>query len=35
MYAFKKLLFGENTSILSLEASAFLDRKGILEKMDD
>jgi hypothetical protein len=32
MYAFKKLVFRENTSILSLEASAFLDTKGILEK---
>jgi hypothetical protein len=35
MSAFKKLLFRENTSRLSLEASAFLDTKGILEKMDD
>jgi hypothetical protein len=33
--AFKKLLFRENTSRLSLEASAFLDTKGILEKMDN
>jgi hypothetical protein len=32
---FKKLLFGEDTSRLSLEASTFLKGKGILEKMDD
>jgi hypothetical protein len=35
MSEFKKLLFGEDTSRLSLEASIFLNRKGILEKMDD
>jgi hypothetical protein len=32
---FKKLLFGEDTSRISLEASRFLDKKGILEKMDN
>jgi hypothetical protein len=32
MYEFKKLLFGEDTSRFSLEAST---GKGVLEKMDD
>ena len=32
---FKKFLFGEDTSRLSLEASIFLDKKGIMEKMDN
>jgi hypothetical protein len=32
---FKKLLFGEDTSRLSLEASVFLNTRGVLEKMDD
>jgi hypothetical protein len=35
MSEFKKLLFGEDTSRISLEASYFLNGKGILEKMDD
>jgi hypothetical protein len=29
---FKKLLFGDDTSRLSLEASTFLNGKGVLEK---
>jgi len=32
---FNKLLFVEYTSRISLEASTFLDKKGILEKMDN
>jgi hypothetical protein len=32
---FKKYLFGEDTSILSLEASTFLNTKGVLQKMDN
>jgi hypothetical protein len=32
---FKKLIFGEDTSRLSLEASRFFNKKGILEKMDN
>jgi hypothetical protein len=32
---FKKSLFREDTSRISLEASTFLDKKGILEKMDN
>jgi hypothetical protein len=32
VYAFMKIIFRENTSKLSLEASNFLDSKGILEK---
>jgi hypothetical protein len=32
---FKKLLFGEDTSRLSLEATTFLKGKGVLEKMED
>jgi hypothetical protein len=35
MSKFKKLLFGEDTSRLSLEASTFLNGKGVLEKMND
>jgi len=31
----KKILFGEDTSRNSLEASVFLSTKGVLEKMDD
>jgi hypothetical protein len=32
---FKKLLFGEDTSQLSLETMDFLKGKGVLEKMED
>ena len=32
---FKKLLFREDTSRISLEESSFLDKKGIMEKMDN
>jgi hypothetical protein len=32
---FKKLLFGEDTSQLSMEAPTFLKGKGIIEKMED
>jgi len=32
---FKKLLFGDDTSRLSLEALTFLNGKGVLEKIDD
>jgi hypothetical protein len=32
---FKKILFGEDASRLLLEASAFLNTKGVLEKMDN
>jgi hypothetical protein len=32
---FKKLLFGEDTSRISLEASIFLDKNRIPEKMDN
>jgi hypothetical protein len=32
---FKKLLFGEDTSQLSLEATTFLKGRGVLEKMED
>jgi hypothetical protein len=32
---FKKLLFGEDTSWISLEVSYFLKQKGIFEKMND
>jgi hypothetical protein len=32
---FKKLIFGENNSRLSLEALNFLDKKGIIENMDN
>jgi hypothetical protein len=35
VFDFKKLLFGEDTSRLSLEASTFLNKKGIMEKMDN
>jgi hypothetical protein len=34
-FEFKKSLFGEDTSILSLEASTFLNTKGVLQKMDN
>jgi hypothetical protein len=32
---FKKLLFGENTTRLSLEATTFLNKRGTLEKMEN
>jgi hypothetical protein len=32
---FKKFLFGDDTSMISLEASFLLNGKGVLEKMDD
>jgi hypothetical protein len=35
VYEFKKLLFGEDTSRLSSEASTFFNEKGILDKMDN
>jgi hypothetical protein len=35
MSELKKNLFGEDTSIFSLEASTFLNTKGVLEKMDN
>jgi hypothetical protein len=34
VYVFKKLIFGPKTSRLSPEASKFLDKKGIYEKME-
>ena len=35
MSKFKKFLFGEDTSWLSLDTSTFLKGKGVLEKMED
>ena len=35
LIVFKKLLFGENTTRLSLEAMAFLNKRGTLEKMEN
>ena len=35
VFVFQKLVFAENTSKLSCEASIFLDKKGIIEKMDN
>jgi hypothetical protein len=35
MFEFNKLLFGEDTSRLSSEASTFLNKKGIPKKMDN
>ena len=35
VFVFKKLVFGENTSRLSREATIFLDKKGTVEKMDN
>jgi hypothetical protein len=32
---FKKFLFGEDTSRISLELSSFLNTKGVIEKMGD
>jgi hypothetical protein len=35
MTVFKRLLFGENTTRLSLEATTFLSKRGTLEKMEN